>query len=131
MKLTRKSRSIAALLALVSLLFAQLAVAAYSCPGMQAGQFAAAAASLEDQPMPGCQNTDPEQPTLCKSHAQGGSQSLDKHEVPKIPPLMLAGAALDSCHVDVARRPSAAPSQVPLTRATAPPIQLRHCRFLI
>ena len=121
------------LVALVSLLFMQLAVAAYACPavGTKAATLAATAA-MADASMP-CANSmasglDDAQPNLCQAHCQAGQQSADKHE----PPLPLSLGALPAGFAMPAqlRRLSGAALQAPhLMRTTALPAAIRHCCF--
>lgn len=82
------------LLVLFSLLFSQLALASYACPG-----FASKIAAMPDMPgaqMPsgepcemgmasgGAVGQDPEQPVLCHQHCSDAPQSPDKGEVPSL-----------------------------------------------
>lgn len=79
MRLSRQSRFFAALLALFSILFTQLAVAGYACPSMQIAQ---ARAAVYDSDMPGCGEMVAEDTVLCQNHGQVVNQSFDKAEVP-------------------------------------------------
>jgi hypothetical protein len=136
MTLTRRLRFLTALIALVGLLFAQLAVAGYSCPAHQAGITsapAAASANSDDQRMPGCGQMDKELPSLCHAHAQVGNQSLDKPELPSLPPFSAAALTLVVTHIampdfSVDHFPQSSPL---LARITAPPLSIRHCCFRI
>src|SRR5437899_6236970 len=100
MKLSRPSRFVAALIALVSMLFMQLAVAGYACPGLETGQVSESVAMSADagsqsmQSMPGCAGMDAAQPGLCHAHAQVGNQSLDKAELPHVQPFVAAALTL-------------------------------------
>ena len=87
MRLLRKTRCVTALFALFCVLFMQLAVAAYACPGMTGKQ---AASMNTHHMMPGCQGMDMEQPNLCHAHDQIDNQSLDKPAVPDIQPFVPA-----------------------------------------
>jgi hypothetical protein len=130
-KSIRRLRSIAAYLALLSVLFTQLAVAAYACPGV--GGMARSAAAMAMQDMPGCDMAEQDKPTpLCQAHCQQGDQSLDKPAsslqamaVPCAPPVALA-----------AWNPPAEcgperPLDSLLERPTEPPAAVRHCRLHI
>ena len=121
------------LVALVSLLFMQLAVAAYACPaaGTKAAAVAATAA-MADSSMPCAKSMasglDDAQPNLCQAHCQAGQQSADKHEPPL--PLSLGALPADFTMPAQLRRVSGASLQVPhLMRTTAPPAAIRHCCF--
>lgn len=133
MKLTRKTRLTAALLALVSMLFMQLAVAAYACPGLLMGDQGAVMLS-QSQPnsgsMPGCDQPDPKQPALCHAHCQDGKQSLDKAELPPIPAAIAIGFITVVVNSDIIQTPFSIPVPL-LTRTTAPPLSIRNCCFRI
>lgn len=117
MKVWLPSRVITALIALVSVLFMQFAVASYACPAVKVDN---------------CHGMDMEQPSLCHAHEQAGNQSLDKPPVPPVAPFVPATLVT----LLVADKP-VQPSQTDradtffLTRATAPPLAIRHCCFRI
>src|SRR5438445_9556193 len=111
MKLSRPSRFAAALIALLSMLFMQLAVAGYACPELQMGQAGASAAmstDAADQNMVGCQGMDKAQPSLCHAHDQAGNQSLDKAELPHVQPFMAAALTLVFDDIELAYSPISA-----------------------
>ena len=60
----------------LSLLFAQLALASYACP---AGTAAMAEMMVAGQP---CEGMDEAQPTLCHQHATGTAQSFEAVKLP-------------------------------------------------
>lgn len=129
MRFSRRSRFLPALVALLGLLFAQLAVASYACPGEEA----MAMARMMDAEAPCCGDAvaDPE-PALCQAHCQQGDRSLDK---PPAPSPALAAAALP---LPAAAQATGPPIGAPpgeqaslLARATAPPLAIRHCCFRI
>jgi hypothetical protein len=128
MRLTRPSRFLAALVTLFCLLFTQLAVAAYACPGAGAMTVAASSGS-----MPDCTDPDMEmpQPVLCAAHCEAGHQSLDTPGAPHVQPFVAAALAVvlsgDSRRYALA----AAPHTDSLTRSTAPPLTIRNCCFRI
>ncbi|MFZ6647802.1 hypothetical protein ACO0LO_18910 [Undibacterium sp. TJN25] len=148
MKLSRPSRLVAAFIALFSMLFMQLAVASYACPGMTAGgahagasasvhataAVATMAATTDMAGMMNCDGMDMEQPTLCHAYAQDSfsKQSLDKPQLPDVQPFLTAGLVLALNIVDTARLPQSSwlPSST-LARSTAPPIAIRNCCFRI
>ncbi len=128
MKPSRRFRCFAAILALISLLYMQLAVAAYACPGLDRLQVAAAETAMAD--MPGCSGMDTEQPNLCYASGQSGKQSLDKPPVPGIPPFIPAGYATPlylSEAVD-GSLPCFGGEQ-PYSHAADPPLSILHCCF--
>jgi len=119
MRLPRRHRVLAALIALVGMLFMQLAVAAYACPG--SGE------PLPPTAMADCDEVDPAAPALCHAHCQDGQTSLDKPEV------RTAAAAVMFFMALIAVEPVSAgihtryePASL-LRRSTAPPISIRHC----
>lgn len=125
MKLSRPSSLIAAIIAIFSLLFTQLAMAAYACPALTV----APAAS-----MPGCANMDMkmDQAGLCHSHCESGKQSADTPQAPLVQPFVAA-----RLHIVVSVAESAAPYHAAqsgdalLKRSTAPPLAIRNCCFRI
>jgi len=62
----------------LSLLFSQLALAGYVCPG-QSDAAAMAAMMAAGEP---CEGMDPAQPTLCHQHSAGAAQSFEAAKVP-------------------------------------------------
>ena len=127
----KTSRPFAAVLAIVAVLFAQLAVSAYACPGM--GGMIQAALAADDTP-PCHRNPVPEEPTpLCQAHCQQGDQSLDKRGS------SLPAASLVALPVSWRPLPASAPiaAEAPgaqvslLERPTGPPLAVRHCRLRI
>jgi hypothetical protein len=126
----RRYRLVTVLFALISLLFMQLAVAGYACPG--SGSKVAEAAAMAEAGMPCAESMplsmDDQQPNLCNAHCQAGQQSADKHELP-------APIALDTLPADFSLQVtlpvfSETPLQAPhLQRTTAPPVAIRNCCF--
>jgi hypothetical protein len=128
----RQSRCIHVLIALVSLLFMQLAVAGYVCPG--AKQKAAEAATLAKAKMPCAESMavpmDDEQPNLCLAHCQAGHQMADRYELPA--PVDTSAATVSFVLPTAEWVFLGAPLQPPhLQRTTAPPLTIRHCCFRI
>ncbi len=129
MGILRRNRFGAALLALVSMLFMQLALASYLCPGTSSE-----IAAMTEAAMP-CAHTmsldaDHAQPNLCQAHCQAGQQSADTY---RLPPIINAYAVLaffpSPAVVPVTRwEPLRQPN---LQRATAPPLAVRNCCFRI
>jgi hypothetical protein len=134
MKLSRRSRFVAVLIALFSMLFMQLAVASCACSAMTIGllESMSASADADNRSMPGCEGMDMGQSKLCHAHDQAGKQSPDKSELPNIQPFVAASLALvfrniEAAYDSIAIRPRSAA----LTRTTAPPIPIRNCCFRI
>jgi hypothetical protein len=134
MKTSRSTRFLTAIVAMLSILYMQFAVASYVCPGMQAGSESGAAsvhAVMAD--MPNCEGMDAMQPQLCHLYAHGelSKQSLDK-PAPDIPPFVPAALMLQLQLIHAVFIPDAHPYRpIALTRATAPPVAIRHCCFRI
>ena len=126
---TSRPHAFPAILALVALLFAQLAVSVYACPGAQ-GMVKAAA--TEEAP-PCHRNPAPDAPTpLCQAHCQQGDQSLDKRSVSAVAVSFVALPVTWRPQPAVAFAPDAPGAQSSLLeRPTGPPLAVRHCRFLI
>ena len=128
-----RSHLITMLLALVSLLFMQMPVAAYACPGagVKVGKVAEASAMAEAG-MPCAEsmtmNMDDEQPNLCHAHCQADSQSAHTYQLPS---LVAIDALPTAPALQVALLPFVeAPAQAPhLRRTTAPPLLIRNCCF--
>lgn len=128
MKTTRFIRLLTAIVALFSMLYMQLAVASYVCPGVPVGGQDRAMVD-----MPDCQDMDAAQPQLCHLHATGepAKQSLD-NATPDVPPFVPSALMLELQLVDAALLPDAASYRlIALMRTTAPPVAIRNCCFRI
>lgn len=139
MQLSRRSRFATALYALISVLFMQLAVAAYACPSLQPMDMAdiASAATVvsasEHDTMAGCEGVvDIEQPSLCHAHSQVGYQSLDKPAMPDVQPSLAVVLVPVIGDVHAAYRPLSPPADaVALAPDSSPPLSIRNCCFRI
>ncbi|MFZ6780915.1 hypothetical protein ACO0LD_29115 [Undibacterium sp. Ji83W] len=133
MKMSRPSRVLAVFVMLWSLLFMQLAVAAYACPGMATSSTAEVAITASVA-MPNCADMDQDQPALCHTHAEDpfGKQSADKPALPDVPAFVSASLLLILTAFDTLETPvSASPSPIALAHSTAPPLAIRNCCFRI
>ncbi len=130
MKLSRPSRFLAALITLLSLLFTQLAVAAYTCPEPDAAAAIMAMAAMHAD-MPGCRDMDQQQSGLCAAHCDTGHQTLDTPGAPHLQAFIAAELTVvlreGAAQYAIARMPAASR----LTRTTAPPLIIRNCCFRI
>ncbi len=129
----RRKRLFTVLFALVNVLFMQLAVAAYACPGggtleSRVNQAAALAAHAA---MPCAESMelamDNEQPGLCAAHCKADLQTADKYQLPA-----LASLAAATSDYSLARLLDLAPPgvslQAPLlARTTALSVAVLHC----
>lgn len=134
MTLPRKVRILTALIALFSLLFMQVAVASYACPGLQGAGSSDSVAGAEEPMagMPGCDQPDPAQPALCHAHCLDGKTSLDKPEPPSVSAATPIVSAILVPLLPLLAEARPAPQQpFFLHRTTAPPISIRHCCFRI
>ncbi|RZI42415.1 hypothetical protein EGT07_14495 [Herbaspirillum sp. HC18] len=137
MKLSRRSRVVAALFALVSVLFMQLAMAAYACPAGQLVQIsqahASAMAASDYEEMDDCDGMmDDGQPALCYTVSQVADQSLNKPPAPDLPPAVAVVLVPVVIGIDHSYRPVSIPAQATwLTRDTSPPLSIRNCCFRI
>ena len=128
----RRNRLLTMLIALVSLLFMQLALASYSCPGAASRVAETGTRALTGMP---CEETtagamDQQQPGLCHAHCQAEHQSADKYQV--LAPAMQIELATSLIPPRLIPVPLGAPLQAPLlTRTTAPPLAVRYCCFRI
>lgn len=135
MQLSRKTRLIAALIALVSLLFSQLAIAGYTCSSAQAAQVAEQAAmamQMEHHHMEGCTANEEGKSALCHAHCQPDTQSLDRPASVDIPPFVaiaMATAIIDIPAIDTPVATSG--DDISLRRITSPPLSIQHCCFRI
>jgi hypothetical protein len=130
MSLRRKQRVVAALIALFSMLFMQLAVASYACPGVQAAM--TDAMSDDAAAMPDCEDDGASRSALCHAHCQDGKSSLDKPEVRTVAPAAgLLSAIVVAADPAPPGRQAGFDSPSLLRRTTAPPISIRHCCFRI
>jgi hypothetical protein len=124
----RRIRFLSAVVALLSLLFMQLAVAAYACPNLMP---AASAPMLDSsgQPMANCPQTDRQSPTLCHEHTHKLTPSLDKPDTPAVMPFIATGFALSVVWPEYgASMPNPHPGFLHAS-GTSPPIAIRHCCF--
>lgn len=126
----RRNRLITVLFALVSLLFMQLAVASYVCPGTASK--VAEVAAMAEAGMPCAESMtlamDDAQPNLCQAHCQAGQQTADRYELPA--PVVMVTLPADFTLPLTAPVFLGAPLQAPhLRRITAPPVAIRNCCF--
>ena len=110
--MSRRLRPATAWIAIIALLFAQLATAAYACP-----QLVGAAPVVVDAPSPDCDHEANAMPNLCESHCDYGNASLDSPKPAALPPI-----AFDCVRVIALVPASEPPRAEPRARiATGPP----------
>lgn len=122
MTMTRKPRRFVALLAIASLSFMQVAVAAFACPGPSAP-----VAAVVTQGESGCEEMDQAQSNLCHEHCLQQAQSIEKPVGLSVPPAPLTGLHAAPIPLVTASYVSANDQRSILARATAPPITVRNC----
>ena len=146
MSLSRALRQNVSRLLIGVVLFAQLAVASYACPGLKvmgsAGNGGAATA-MHEQVMdtaaepavmsPGCDQMDPDAANLCAEHCHQGQQSADTANVPAvslgIPTLLYSLPLEPQCSLGSGR--SFPARDACLDAAPEPPHAILHCVFRI
>jgi len=132
------SRRWTAFAVIFSLLWLQLAVAAYACPAQAAHAVAAEAAhAVAARATHDCGGdaatviVDADNPNLCLQHMLQGSQHADSKAAPALPSL----AAIAPLAVDVVRPANVTPRLALLERerlrAPDPPKAIAHCCFRI
>ena len=85
----RRRRLITALFVAVSLLFSQLALASYVCPGGMDAQAMAAMAAMADADSP-CEGMDAGQPVLCHQHCADPAKNVEAVKLPVAAPPAVA-----------------------------------------
>jgi hypothetical protein len=119
---------------MAAIVFAQISVAAYACPG-QPKLDAAAIIETVSADMPGDCNhmtraLDRDAPNLCAAHCHNDEQSSNHAAVPDLPPGLfstlywLTAATPATC-------PHSAPCDLVLHAALSPPHAILHCCFRI
>jgi hypothetical protein len=133
MRPSRSTRFVAAVIAVISLLFTQLAMASYACPGATTpARMTVAAADNGMAGMDHCAGMDKAQPTLCKAHNHVDPQSLNKPDMPSVLPFLVIGPVLSVVLLDVGTAPPGVMTAMPsLSHATEPTMAIRHCCFRI
>lgn len=123
-------RLLVALVAMLSLLFMQLASAAYACP--QAFMCDAGSMSSVQTAYADCTHIDAAQPSLCMAQASVSSSAPLVHKLKaslhaaSLQRTDLLPASSDTFAATPLMRPSPG-----LFRAISPPLSIRDCRFLI
>ena len=117
------------MVALVSLLFTQLALAGYDCPQLALPQ--QAPMSMPDGPMEQGACVAPhagQSANLCDAHGQSSAQSLDFTAQPHVAPFMPAALVVSLSSVDVALPSNLdAPPAFMDSAGSSPPLSIRHC----
>lgn len=128
------SRTICRLL-MGSILFVQIAVAAYACPSLavRESNISAMTAHAESMPVDCDQMTgtlDPAAPSLCFAHCHNHEQSADHAEVAVLPPALFAALYWLAAPALIESLAQTTGSSVPHT-SHPPPHAILHCCFRI
>jgi len=127
---SRRIRHLSAVIALLSLLFMQLAMAAYACPKLSPAQQQSTMLDASGQPMKDCAQLDKQNPSLCHADSHQAPQSSDTPNPPSIPPFTATGLIV---HIVAADEPVPVGFMFPAAflhaSSTAPPIAIRNCCF--
>jgi hypothetical protein len=124
------TRVVVALTASASLLFAQLAVAAFVCPELEAA--AATALSADDAQMDDCAHLNVELPSLCQPHCEPDSQRAHTPHLPPVQAFVAAELSVVICDSHAVALTHTLERDAPtLKRSTAPPLVIRNCCFRI
>jgi hypothetical protein len=122
--MNRNLRQLAAWLTLFALMFAQLAVAAYACPGAVPEP----AASTQVAPSPCDNGVDTSQANLCEKHCHDSQQT--QNIAPAIGGIFVPGF-IAVLRLPDSHAPAASAGCGALLHASSPPATLRNCCFRI
>ncbi|GAB3458103.1 hypothetical protein GCM10027321_13490 [Massilia terrae] len=129
MRYPRHIRLFAALLALVSLLFTQVALAAYDCP--QLAKQIEQSASMMHTPAAHadcCAPHDQQSPNLCDAHKHAQTQTPDSPVQPPVAPFIPAALVVELSPIGHPLPLNLdAPAAFLQAASSSPPISIRHC----
>ena len=125
---TRRRRWIA-LIALLGLLFQQLAMAAYICPLESPGATGTTVATTSDAPP--CHSGAPTDKARCHQHCHPLPSSPDHASVPPVPAALVPATTWLRDAVHHGNSGYCETSSEILARATSPPLNIQHCTFQI
>ena len=126
MPFRRRHRCWIALIALLGLLFQQLAMAAYACP--VDGKDVASAAATQ---MPPCHAPDTADKSRCHQHCHPLAQTSDHGSAPTVPAALLPPTTWLRAPSAGATRTAESIARSTDARGTAPPLTIQHCTFQI
>ena len=124
----RRHRFLTVLIALCSLLFMQLAVAGYPCPGFGSRVQEISAMAEAGMPCAESMSMDMEegQPALCHAHCESAQPVGDTYAV-QVPVIDVDNGAFRAAAIFIALPRGVNAQSSLLTRATAPPLGIRNC----
>ena len=123
----RSFRLTATLVVVLSLLFSQLALAAYLCPGQQDAD---AMVQMMADGAP-CEGMDPGQPALCHEHSAGATQTVEAAKVPAPTLPVIVQVLLVPAVLDGALARAAPASSAPELRPPPDPLFLSTLRLRV
>jgi hypothetical protein len=130
MHLARRTRIATLLIAVWAILFGQLALAGYSCPGLAK---VAEIAQMAEAGMPCAQSMskamDDERPGLCHAHCQAAQSSPDTYQPPVLASLLQLGPVLTLASLDVVPNLPPIPAGDAAPPESGPPLTIRNCCF--
>ena len=121
-----RHRRCIALIALLGLLFQQLAMAAYVCPVESQAVVVAAASNMTP-----CDKSGAPDQARCHQHCHPLTQSSDHGSTPTVPPALLPPTTWLRAASWVQYDWHAGVACDVVARATAPPLTIQHCTFQI
>lgn len=123
-------RSLCAWIALLGIVFSQLAVSAYACPVLHPASAPAQVESQGDMAGMPCAEMDIEQPALCGQHCDQGNQNASATSSLEFQPVLFLLLIVPA--LNLAEAPSETYVQAPLlARITSPPPLWRSGRLRI
>lgn len=130
--MTRRSRSLASVLAILALLFAQLMATVHACDVDMAAKMSVAASSGMQASGDCCDNAQPQADPACDNHCQQGKQAPERAQATTVMPLAALGFAMPGALATTLAGPRDHPRLAPhLARDTEPSISVRNCCFRI
>jgi hypothetical protein len=115
-----------ALIALLGLLFQQVAMAAYTCPSESPSPTMAASSD-----MPDCAQAAANDKARCQNHCHPQSASADHAAQPTVPSALLPPTTWLRADAWQSSAGVATPVCEITARAAAPPLSIQHCTFQI
>jgi len=127
MGLSRRNRLAIAFLAVMSVLFSQLALAAYVCPGQLEAQAMAEMLAAGDP----CEGMDPQQPALCHQHAADPGKTFEAFKLPVLAAPMVMQVLELPLALDADAAQAAPLATTPQARAPPDPLFLSTLRLRV
>jgi hypothetical protein len=130
MRISRLSRVVFAIIVIFELLFAQLAVASFVCPELNAP--VKATFPRDDAKIDHCATLNAERSSLCHAHCEPDSQRSHMTYFPPIKPFVATELTVLISDASIVASAHGSDRQyVLLQRSTAPSLAIRNCCFRI